>query len=66
MNSGTGGEYVFTLLRPGKYRLTVSQAGFESYEQSGIVLEINQRAYLAVNLEVEHLEPVTDRRAEAL
>src|SRR5258706_16252509 len=52
VTSSTGGEYLFTLLRPGRYRLGVSQPGFKSFEQTGIVLEVNQRAHLEVKLEV--------------
>ncbi len=51
-NSGPGGDYVLTLLRPGRYRLTASQAGFKTYENAAIVLEINQKLKLDVVLQV--------------
>jgi hypothetical protein len=50
--TGPTGDYVLTLLRPGNYKLTVSHAGFKSYVQSGIVLEINQKLKIDVSLPV--------------
>src|SRR5215472_143397 len=49
--SGSG-DYVITLLPPGNYKLTVSQSGFKTFEQTGIRLEINQRAKIDVPLSV--------------
>ena len=46
-------------------RLTVSQPGFRSYEQTGIVLEVNQRAYLEVKLEVGSASDRIEVSAEA-
>jgi hypothetical protein len=50
--TGSTGDYVITLLRPGNYSLSVSLTGFKTYVQSGIVLEINQRLKLDVALAV--------------
>jgi hypothetical protein len=50
--TGPTGDYVLTLLRPGKYELTVSHPGFKSYVQSGIVLEINQKLKIDVSLPI--------------
>ncbi|MGH9665991.1 MAG: carboxypeptidase regulatory-like domain-containing protein, partial [Bryobacteraceae bacterium] len=50
--TGTGGDYLLTLLRPGKYKLTVSQTGFKTYEVGGIVLEVNQKPNINVSLQV--------------
>ena len=63
--SSMSGEYLFTLLRPGRYKLTVAQPGFKSYDQTGIVLEINQRAYLEVKLEVGATSERIEVSAEA-
>src|SRR6266849_5919529 len=65
VHSGAGGDYLFTLLRPGKYRITVSQAGFKTYEQTGIVLEINQRANIEVTLQVGQISERLEVSAEA-
>ncbi len=50
--TGASGEYVITLLRPGHYKLSVSQAGFKTLEQTGIQLEVNQRAKIDISLSV--------------
>jgi Carboxypeptidase regulatory-like domain/TonB dependent receptor len=57
-NTGSSGGYVITLLRPGRYKITVSQPGFKTFEQTGINLEVNQRARVDVPLSVGQL---TDR-----
>jgi hypothetical protein len=53
--SNGAAEYVITLLRPGRYRLVVSQPGFKTHEDTGIVLEINQKVKIDVSLEVGQL-----------
>ena len=42
--SNDRGEYSFRSLTPGTYNLKVAKTGFQSYEQTGIVLTINQSA----------------------
>ena len=46
------GEYVFPALPVGTYELTVTQSGFETYVQKGIVLTVNEVASQAVVLKV--------------
>ncbi len=46
--SGKDGRFVFPTLLPSGYTLSVSAAGFESYAQSGIVLDADQA--LTINL----------------
>ena len=50
--TGSSGDYVLMLLRPGKYKLAVSHPGFKTYVQSGIVLEIDQKLKIAVSLPI--------------
>jgi hypothetical protein len=50
--SGSDGRYVFPALLPAPYSLTVSAAGFESYRQTGIVLEADQALTVNVTLRV--------------
>ena len=51
------GEYHVPGLPPGQYVLTVEQAGFRTYRQSGITLRLANRTSLDVNLEVGQPAP---------
>src|SRR3954469_7282738 len=42
--SNKEGEYRFTLIPIGKYEIAVRQQSFQTYEQKGITLDINQNA----------------------
>lgn len=44
------GEYLFTLVPIGNYELAVKQKSFQTYEQKGITLDINQNAKVDVAL----------------
>ncbi len=48
----TLGAYVMTLLPPGTYNLSVEAAGFRKTVQSGVVLQVNQRARVDCSLQV--------------
>jgi hypothetical protein len=50
--TGGDGGYLFELLQPGTYKLTVSHPGFATFTQTGIVLEVNQNGRLDVKLEL--------------
>lgn len=62
VNTGTGidrkttanheGYYAFTALPPGNYALRVQKVGFRPFERSGIRLDVQQIALVAVNLQV--------------
>src|SRR5215469_1909614 len=45
-------SYVFTLIPPGRYRLSVEKEGFAVYEQPDIVLAVNQSTSLNPKLQV--------------
>jgi hypothetical protein len=45
------GEYLFTLVPIGDYTLNVRQKSFQTYEQKGITLDINQNAKIDVPLQ---------------
>jgi hypothetical protein len=49
--AGDGG-YLFELVQPGTYKLAVSNSGFRTFTQTGIVLEVNQNGRLDVKLEL--------------
>ena len=50
--SGTDGNYSFTLVPVGQYRLTVERTGFRKYVQEGIILQVNQAAKQDVALQI--------------
>lgn len=50
--AGTAGDFVLELLPVGSYSISVEAAGFKTYLQRGITLQVNQRASLEVVLEV--------------
>lgn len=52
VKSGAAGEYLFPSLPIGSYQLTVEMAGFSTYVQKGIGLEVGQAASQKVTLAV--------------
>ena len=50
--SGPDGSYNITALRPGTYSISVQQSGFEKTTQTGIQLDVNQKARIDVQLRV--------------
>jgi hypothetical protein len=50
--TGADGTYTVPYLRPGNYTLTVDASGFKKYVQSGIILEVAQKAGIDIALEV--------------
>lgn len=61
--SNASGNYVTPLLQPGEYRMTVSFPGFNQYIRPGIVLQMQDRARVDVQLtlgEITESVTVTD------
>jgi hypothetical protein len=52
VNANASGFYSITNLEPGPYQLDVVVAGFESFEQTGIVLQVNGDVTVNVSLKV--------------
>jgi len=50
--SQSGGEYTLLNLQPGTYTLNVTAPGFSRYEQTGILLNLNQHATLDIYLQL--------------
>src|SRR5579872_66609 len=50
--SAAAGEFTIPNLPPGKYVVTAEKEGFRKLEETGIVLEIDQTARLALTLQV--------------
>ena len=52
VTSGPNGAYVFPTLLPTEYMITVAAKGFQTYVQSGIVLQADQSLTVRVRLEL--------------
>src|SRR5262245_54431686 len=63
--SNTDGRYVFTGLRPGAYRITVTASGFKQYVSAGLPLQVNQAARLDIQLSVGAVSEQVAVTAEA-
>jgi len=48
----SGGEYTLLNLSPSTYKLTVTANGFSTYEQTGILLNVNQHATVNIALQL--------------
>src|SRR5262245_40105336 len=46
------GAYLFTLLPPGSYRMTVEMTGFQTSIRTGMILQVQQQAEVNVTLSV--------------
>src|SRR5579871_1293456 len=46
------GEFIFPLLAVGEYRIVVEHPGFKKYEQTGLLLQVNDNVRVPVRLEV--------------
>jgi hypothetical protein len=63
--SNKDGEYLFTLIPIGSYELGVKQKSFQTYEQKGITLDINQNAKVDVALRAGASSEVVEVNANA-
>ena len=52
IETDSDGNYSFTLVPVGTYRLVVERNGFRKYAQDGIVLQVNQKAKQDISLQV--------------
>jgi hypothetical protein len=60
------GDFVFTQLLPGTFRLSISAPGFRKYEQTDIVLTSTERVVLSrVELQLGELSQTVEVQAEA-
>ena len=50
--TNSAGDYIFPLLVPGSYTVTVENSGFKTYTRSGIVVRVNDQVTINVSLEV--------------
>jgi len=59
------GIYLFTFVPVGSYELSVTQKGFQKFQQKGITLDINQNAKIDVALQVGSTSEVVEVNANA-
>jgi hypothetical protein len=69
VTSGNAGDFVLPSLQPGEYTVEVTASGFSTYVVKGLVLQVDQKADLPINLalqsagetvQVESAAPVID------
>ena len=58
------GQYTLLNLAPGNYQITVTAAGFRTYEQKGIRLEINQHATQNIALQLGQVQQTVTVQAD--
>jgi hypothetical protein len=63
--SNNSGEYLFTLVPIGNYEMAVKQQSFQTYQQKGITLDINQNAKVDVALRAGAPSEVVEVNANA-
>src|SRR5437870_4667312 len=59
------GDYIFPLLVPGSYSLTVENPGFKTYTQTGINVRVNDQLAVNVTLELGQSSQTVEVRAES-
>ena len=65
VTTDSAGNYIFTLLQPGTYNLTVESPGFRKLVQSGVVLQVNQRARIDLTMQVGQVTETVEVAAAA-
>lgn len=63
--SATDGSYTFTNLVAGPYKLQVAKEGFATYNQSGIVLQVNSSPQVNVTLKIGSVSEQIEVQANA-
>ncbi|MEZ5355495.1 MAG: TonB-dependent receptor [Bryobacteraceae bacterium] len=64
-DTGASGTYVVPQLNPGPYQITVENAGFRRFVQSGVVLQVGQRAQVDAVLSVGAVSESVEVSAQA-
>ena len=64
--TGADGSYHFLALQPGSYKITVTAAGFQTYTNTGITLQVNDQLRADVTLQVGTVAEHVDVSASAV
>jgi hypothetical protein len=66
LKTGADGAYIAPLLPVGRYQITVAAPGFQEYNATDVVLNVNDRRVLDINLtELEKFVLATNREAQS-
>src|SRR5437870_4379520 len=65
VESGADGGYIMTFLPPATYTISVEKAGFRKTAQTGLTLEVNQRARVDFALQVGQVTETVEVAAAA-
>lgn len=63
--TNNAGEYVFTLLKSGRYSVRAEVQGFKLYTRSGIAIAAGDRMRVDIQMQVGNLDQSVEVRAEA-
>jgi hypothetical protein len=66
VSANTEGQFLFAVLPVGEYRVSVVQPGFKKYEQTGIVLQVNDNLRVDVKLDVGDVTTTVNVEASAV
>ena len=59
-SSNTQGEFTFTLMPPGDYRLSAEAAGFRRYNRTGLVMESGRTFRVDIAMELGQISEAID------
>lgn len=65
VETGSQGDYVSPPVIPGRYKVTVDQPGFKSLVRDGLVLQVDQRAEVNLQLSIGSLQEKVEVTADA-
>ncbi len=64
--TNSAGEYVAAALQPGEYNITVTYAGFRTYQARGVILRVAQNARIDITLQVGDIHEEVTVHGEGL
>ncbi len=65
VTSGADGNYIISALAVGPYKLQVAKAGFSTYVQTGIILQVNSNPSIPVSLKIGQVTEQVEVQANA-
>ncbi len=65
VKSNEAGYYIFPSLRPGSYKITGQASGFETIERPGVLVEVERRVHIDLQMQVGEVKQVLEVAATA-